>query len=67
MKRLVLGGAAMLLVLAALADRPARACIITGTCFADQCRESCLAQGAAGGVCVHSDCAYRCACISISP
>jgi hypothetical protein len=56
----------MLLVVAALADRPAHACIITGTCFQPQCRDACLAKGSPGGACVVNDCISRCVCASIS-
>lgn len=66
MKRLVLGTATMLLVVAALADRPAHACIITGTCFQPQCRDACIAKGLPGGSCVVNNCVSRCICFELS-
>ncbi len=66
MKRLVLGGAAMLLVLATIVTRPVNACPIgydPGSCNAAQCRTLCQAQGG-GGTCVYQPCHVSCVCLS---
>ena len=63
MKRLVLGGVAMLLTLAALTDRPVHACnILAIPCDPTQCNASCIAHGSSGGTCVQHPCYSTCVC-----
>lgn len=67
MKRLALFGASMLLVLAAIAERPVHACnILAIPCDPTQCRASCIAQGAPGGTCVQHPCYSTCVCAPIN-
>jgi len=68
MKRLGLGSAAILLVLAALTSRPVHACLIGSPppplCNTALCQSVCASQGLSGGTCWYHACTVSCTCLN---